>query len=48
MLFRSMEEVQIEKICLYRIGAKDLLDDNWNKTGVVRYVTDAERELELR
>lgn len=43
-----MENIQIEKLCLYRMGAKDVLDDNGNKTGVVRYVAEAERELELR
>lgn len=43
-----MENIPIEKLCLYRMGAKDVLDDNGNKTGVVRYVAEAERELELR
>lgn len=43
-----MENVQVEKLCLYKMGAKDVLDEDGNKTGVVRYVAEAERELDLR
>lgn len=42
-----MENVEMQKLCLYKMGAKDVLDENGNKTGVVRYVAEVERELEL-
>ena len=42
-----MENVQIEKLCLYKMGAKDVLDEDGSKTGAVRYVAEAERELDL-
>ena len=43
-----MENVEIGKLCLYKMGAKEVLDENGNKTGVVRYIAEAEMELDLR
>lgn len=43
-----MENVEIGKLCLYKMGAKEVLDENGNKTGVVRYTAEAEREMDLR
>ncbi len=40
-----MKDVVIEKLALYRMGAKEVLDEEERRTGVVRYVSEAEREL---
>lgn len=42
-----MKDVQIEKLCLFRMGAKEVLDENGQGTGIVRYVAEAERDLDF-
>ena len=42
-----MKDVRIEKLCLFRMGAKEMMDENGNRTGIVRYVPEVERDLDF-
>lgn len=42
-----MKDVKIEKLCLFRMGAKEVMDENGKGTGIVRYVPEAERDLDF-